>query len=160
MTLNVSGAKKKDFKNKDNKSNVPLCVFCNMRGHTEAQCRGKNRPCDICQQMGHHRNHCPNKSSSKAVTAQGSEISGDQNEFSLMVNVSDSEINLSEVTTSKLANVDLSDYIISDSGCTHTCTSHPHFIENIHQTNPHINIVMANGKKEPIASVECTGILN
>ena len=127
-SLNV--VTKKDFNSKGKKGNIPVCEFCNMRGHSQQQCRGKLRPCDICQQMGHHRNHCPNKSSSKTATVQTSDNTGQQNEFALMNNaVLDTDLTLSEATSTNYVGFDLSDYIISDSGCTHTCTRHPDFID-------------------------------
>ena len=121
-SLNV--VTKKDFNSKGKKGNIPVCEFCNMRGHSQQQCRGKLRPCDICQQMGHHRNHCPNKSSSKATSAQPSDNSAQQNEFALMTNA--------VIDTTNYVGFDLSDYIISDSGCTHTCTCYPNFIDKVY----------------------------
>ena len=160
MSLNVSNLTRKDTKNKDKKSNAPVCIFCNMRGHSESQCRGKQRPCDICHQMGHHRNNCKNKSNINSAVAQSSDNNSDQDEFGLMTEICpDTEFTLSEITSFHKTSEDFSDYIISDSGCTHTCTSSPHFIESIHKSNPNMSLIMANGKREPVSSIGCVGIL-
>jgi len=161
VSLNAS-ASKKEYK-KNNKSNVPLCEYCNMRGHTQDQCRGKSRPCDICQQAGHHRNRCPNKANARSASTNSNQPPGEQNDFALMTKVegeTDCQFHLSETLPFHDAAIDLSDYIISDSGCTHTCTKHPDFIISVINTDPHINLVMANGNKERVVSVGSVGFLD
>jgi len=61
---------------------------------------------------------------------------------------------LTEVTEATYADqlhLDLTDYLISDSGCTHTCTSHSEFLETIQQSKPNISLVMADGHREPVS---------